>query len=629
MSGAVEDLGFLTWRDPLAWTEDPEHFKEAATKETRSFHRAVGPGSKRLAQSFATAAAAHIADLLLCWPRGPDPLVLYRPSMEGGGVQWTWPKRGGAQPAWRDAADLDVFFTHENKLRVVYTTETTTGSQAYKVVCRSPGRIAWIGAQLIGPDCAEFLGRVYVLEQKSPLRYTRLVSLDAETGQARKLLYECVDPEWQLRLVKTAGVALFLLEERAGEIRCHWISATGIQRLAPNATVIRPIGCVAGGSHPILAIRETIDAPWKIHGAGWRLSPEIRAAGLEFALPEGILVSRRAGRRQVWRISGEAPQFLGEFLGGIVEDPLSWKPLGHAAPRVWVTAPGSTIRCLSIGKNSLRAIAGTPYARISRGTVVSSDGTEVGWVLVRPRSGESKGLVVCAYGAYGLPTKLSTARWEPWIAEGWAIGFALVRGGGDDTDAWAAAGRLGGKERGIDDYEAVILHLQTLTSLGPERTCLYGRSAGGLMVGGIAARHPAGGLARRIYAEVPYVDMLKTAEHRDLPLTPAEFREFGNPAAGPAEFNQVLESSPIHRLGPAGAPGLRVVCRTGIFDIQVYPYESLKWILQLRGGREGQDDKWLSVDATGHFSQGQTRFHSLAEDMLLLTRPIEENGDKK
>jgi len=41
-------------------------------------------------------------------------------------------------------------------------------------------------------------------------------------------------------------------------------------------------------------------------------------------------------------------------------------------------------------------------------------------------------------------------------------------------------------------------------------------------VGGIAAKHPAGGMARLIYAEVPYVDLLKTAANPDLPLTPSE-----------------------------------------------------------------------------------------------------------
>lgn len=635
-------LSFLSWRDPLAWTEEPSKFKAAAAAETRAFGtavRAAAPAAdvRRLAHAFAVADAEHRADLLWCWPPA-EPVVLYKPNLEGGGgYVWTWAKGVAVgQPSWKYAADMDVFYTQGNKLRVVYTSEAATDSHAYRVVCRSPGSIAWTSDRLVGPDCAELGSRIFVLEQESPLRYTRLVSLDAETGRGRRVVHECADPEWQLRIVKGAGLTLFLMEERAGVSRCYWVGPRGVQRLASKATVIFPIGAGPSRGVPILATRATVDAPWEIHGGSVRLNEEIRGSGLEFATPE-ILVTRRAGNRRVWRVGPARPEFLGEFLGGILPDPiLLWKPLGPLPPlRLWVVAPGTTLRCFQVGRNMLRAvIPGLPYGRVSRGTVVSMDGAEVGWVLVRPPTAlQPKGLVVCAYGAYGLPTNLSTARWKPWLDAGWAIGFALVRGGGDSDDAWAAAGRLGGKEAGIDDFEAVILHLQGLTSVEPARTCIYGRSAGGLMVGGIAGRHPAGGLARLVYTEVPYVDMLKTAADATLPLTPAEYLEFGNPAAGPAEFAQTMRSSPIHRLGPEGAAGLRVVCRTGVFDIRVYPYESLKWILTLRGVsgsgsgvRAAPDEKYLAVGAEGHFSRGQSRQHYLAEDLVVLNA---ENRESK
>jgi oligopeptidase B len=114
--------------------------------------------------------------------------------------------------------------------------------------------------------------------------------------------------------------------------------------------------------------------------------------------------------------------------------------------------------------------------------------------------------------------------------------------------------------------------------------------------------------------------MLKTAADASLPLTPAEYLEFGNPAAGPAEFAQTMHSSPIHRLDPEGAPGLRVVCRTGVFDVNVYPYESLKWILTLRSGRSVPDEKYLAVGGEGHSLRGLSRQHHLAEDFLVLNK---------
>jgi oligopeptidase B len=177
---------------------------------------------------------------------------------------------------------------------------------------------------------------------------------------------------------------------------------------------------------------------------------------------------------------------------------------------------------------------------------------------------------------------------------------------------------MAGKEQGIDDLEAVLVVLQERLKVSPNNTCVYGRSAGGLLIGGIAARHPMGGLAGKVYAEVPYVDLLKTAGNPALPLTPSEYTEFGNPMRGPAEFQEALRTSPVHRLSPIGAPGLRVVCRVGLFDRQVYPYESLKWILALRGGRPAPDDKWLVVDMAGHFEHGSSHFHAMAEDFCLI-----------
>jgi oligopeptidase B len=121
-----------------------------------------------------------------------------------------------------------------------------------------------------------------------------------------------------------------------------------------------------------------------------------------------------------------------------------------------------------------------------------------------------------------------------------------------------------------------------------------------------------------VYAEVPYVDLLKTALNRRLPLTAYEYHEFGNPAKGPVEFERTLRISPIHTLGPAGAPGVKVLCRSGYSDIQVYYYESLKWIYTLRGNREDDDTKILYINKQGHHTTGRELSLDLAEDFLVI-----------
>ena len=82
-----------------------------------------------------------------------------------------------------------------------------------------------------------------------------------------------------------------------------------------------------------------------------------------------------------------------------------------------------------------------------------------------------------------------------------------------------------------------------------------------------------------------------------------------------ADFESALEISPIHQLDPQGAPGIKVLCRSGVHDLQVYPYESLKWIEALRGNRKSSD-KILYIDNDSHHSKSVFKEH--AEDFAII-----------
>jgi oligopeptidase B len=268
-------------------------------------------------------------------------------------------------------------------------------------------------------------------------------------------------------------------------------------------------------------------------------------------------------------------------------------------------------------------------------TARSADGTPVRWVLVQnanhSRKGRPVGLIVTAYGAYGIPTLLDTTRWKPYLERGWCIGIALVRGGGDDNEAWAEAGRREGKLRGVEDLEACVRAMQRVSGVSPRATCLFGRSAGGYLVGAAVVRHPQGDLFGMVYTEVPYVDVLRTAGNPALPLTSFEYEEFGDPARKVADFEFLLRHAPVSGLGPGGAPGVWVLCRTASNDRQVYAYESAKWVQALRGSAKGEagEEKLLSVTAgVGHFVKGLQRNIERAEDFLLLGKKVEDQNRK-
>jgi oligopeptidase B len=97
-----------------------------------------------------------------------------------------------------------------------------------------------------------------------------------------------------------------------------------------------------------------------------------------------------------------------------------------------------------------------------------------------------------------------THRWEPLIQRGWSVAIGMWRGGGDRDPAWEDAGRCAGRARSLEDAEAVVRGAQKISGVSAKRTVLYGRSAGGLWVGGLTAKYPNGEVSGGVYMEVPY-----------------------------------------------------------------------------------------------------------------------------
>jgi oligopeptidase B len=163
--------------------------------------------------------------------------------------------------------------------------------------------------------------------------------------------------------------------------------------------------------------------------------------------------------------------------------------------------------------------------------------------------------------------------------------------------------------------------MQKYLNIPGTHTAVFGRSAGGYIIGSTVARNPNGALFKVAYTEVPYVDVLRTASNPELPLTQYEYMEFGNPREVIADFEAILEIAPIESLGPHGAPGVFVLCRASENDTNVYAYESVKWIDALRGNGvvATAENKILFVTSEqGHVVNGMEQHFERAEDFLVL-----------
>jgi len=85
-------------------------------------------------------------------------------------------------------------------------------------------------------------------------------------------------------------------------------------------------------------------------------------------------------------------------------------------------------------------------------------------------------------------------------------------------------------------------------------------------------------------------------------------------------FQAALKLSPMDTLPPDGAPGVFVLSRTGLRDLQVMPFEPVKFIERLRGARQTEpQNKFLGIeDDETHSYSSKTFVQTRAQDLAIL-----------
>jgi protease II len=314
-----------------------------------------------------------------------------------------------------------------------------------------------------------------------------------------------------------------------------------------------------------------------------------------------LLITRVYGKRTLWYISEGIPRIMWKGVGNLMIDP--WE-----GNWIRITVPGVPVMWHDLKREIPQAV-GVVEERFAK----SADGTEVPFHIVSHVS-KPKALFISAYSAYGISTGFSTARWVPLLTEGFAVCFGLYRGGGDHTPEWEDDGRLGGRMKVLEDAEAVVREARRIYHIPASKTVIYGRSAGGLWVGGLCSRYPKGDLFGGAYMEVPYLDVLRTTTNHRLPLTFLETDEFGLPSLRISDFAGILQWSPMETL-PVGGTDIFQIVRTGLNDPQVFAYESAKWVERNRRNSR----VYLAIEGDqGHFVNGPTGLRQKAEDLSVI-----------
>ncbi len=167
-------------------------------------------------------------------------------------------------------------------------------------------------------------------------------------------------------------------------------------------------------------------------------------------------------------------------------------------------------------------------------------------------------VLLYGYGAYGIsiPASFSTTRLSL-VDRGFIYAIAHIRGGKDKGYRWYTDGKLANKVNTFTDFIAAgdYLVAQGLTRRG--RIVANGGSAGGMLMGVVANMAPE--LFLGIIADVPFVDVLNTMLDKDLPLTPPEWPEWGNPITSREDFETIRSLQPLReRRGQALSAHLRL-----------------------------------------------------------------------
>jgi oligopeptidase B len=214
------------------------------------------------------------------------------------------------------------------------------------------------------------------------------------------------------------------------------------------------------------------------------------------------------------------------------------------------------------------------------------------------------------YGAYGIsiPASFSTTRLSL-VDRGFIYAIAHVRGGKDKGYRWYTEGKLGKKVNTFTDFIAAGEYLvaQGLTRRG--RIVANGGSAGGMLMGVVANMAPE--LFLGIIADVPFVDVLNTMLDKELPLTPPEWPEWGNPILNKADFDTIRAYSPYENVEAKHYP--HIFAYGGLTDPRVTYWEPAKWIARLRERSSGDNLILLKINMAAGHGGASGRYEQLKE----------------
>ena len=255
------------------------------------------------------------------------------------------------------------------------------------------------------------------------------------------------------------------------------------------------------------------------------------------------------------------------------------------------------------------------------------DGVKVPVSLVYKKGISLNGKNPCllyAYGSYGISSNpaFSSDRLSL-LDRGFVYAIAHIRGGQEMGRQWYEDGKLLKKKNTFTDFIDAGEYLVRLGYTSPDHLCAMGGSAGGLLMGAIVNMRPD--LFRAVVAHVPFVDVVTTMLDSSIPLTTAEYDEWGNPNMK-EYYDYMLSYSPYDQVKKQNYPALLVT--TGLHDSQVQYFEPAKWVARIRELKTDDHILLLKVNMEAGHGGVSGRFQRYRETSMVYAFLFNQVGIK-
>ncbi|UTW59356.1 S9 family peptidase [Kordiimonas sp. SCSIO 12603] len=266
-----------------------------------------------------------------------------------------------------------------------------------------------------------------------------------------------------------------------------------------------------------------------------------------------------------------------------------------------------------------------------RKMITARDGTQIPVSIVYHKDwkkGSGAPLHLYGYGAYGLgmSPSFSSARLSL-LDRGFAYAIAHIRGGDELGYGWYEAGKLERRTNTFNDFVDVARALTDEGYCAEGGISISGGSAGGELMGAVVNQAPE--LFAGCVMHVPFVDVLNTMLDADLPLTPIEWPEWGNPIESAEAYDTIADYCPYSNVEAKDYPPMMVT--GGLNDPRVTYWEPAKWTAKMRATKTDDNLLVMKINMGAGHGGKSGRFERLwevAEEYTFVLKAFGLNKEK-